>query len=331
MTETARSAALRRRALLAGGAASALLGAAGTLRAQPAAAPVKLVVPYPAGGATDVIARALAERLTAVWGQQVLVDNRPGAGTTVAAGQVARAPGDGQTLFMTTSAHTIAASVYKKLEFDALKDFAALSLLVKVPLVLVTTPGLPARSLADLMRLSRSRQGGLSCASPGNGTAQHLAAELFKSMTQVPLTHVPYRGDAPAVNDLMAGQVDMMFATLTAVLPHIASGKLNALALAHGQRIERVPQIPTFAEAGVAGFEAGTWFGVLAPAALPAPQRQRISADIVRIVAEPEMRRRLVDLGGEVVNSKPAEFEAFMQAEAKKWREVVRVSGATID
>ncbi|MBI5258552.1 MAG: tripartite tricarboxylate transporter substrate binding protein [Burkholderiales bacterium] len=322
-----------RRLLLQAGAAAALLPATGALHAQTRFPdkPVKLVVPYPAGGATDVIARALAERLAATWGQPVLVDNRPGAGTTLAAAQVARAPADGSTLYMTTSAHTISASLYKKLDFDALKDFAALNLAVKVPLVLVVPPSLPARTLAEFTKLAQSRPQGLTYASPGNGTAQHLAGELFKRQTQLTLTHVPYRGDAPAVTDLLAGQVDAMFATLTAVLPHIASGKLVAIALANGKRIERVPTIPTFAEAGLAGFEAGTWFGVLAPAGLAAPLRQRIAEDIARLVAEPEMRRRLVDLGGEVMNSKPPEFEAFLQAESRKWAEVVRLSGATID
>ena len=293
--------------------------------------PVKLIVPYPAGGATDVVARALAERLSATWGQQVVVDNKAGAGTTVAASYVARAPGDGYTLYMTTSAHTIAASVYKKIDFDPVKDFAALTLLVKVPIVLVTNPALPAKTLPELIALAKSRPKGLTFASPGNGTAQHLAGEMFKTQTQAPLTHVPYRGDAPAVTDLLAGQVDAMFATLTAVLPHIASGKLHAVALANSKRVERVPELRTFTEAGLAGFEAATWFGVLAPATLPQALRAQISDQIIKLVAEPAMRQRLVDLGGEVVNNTPAEFDTFMQAETRKWREAVRVSGATVD
>lgn len=293
--------------------------------------PVKLVVPYPAGGATDVVARALAERLTATWGQQVVVDNKPGAGTTLAASQVARAPGDGHTLYMTTSAHTIAASVYKKLDFDPVKDFAAISLLVKVPIVLVTHPALPAKTLTEVIALAKSRANGLTFASPGNGTAQHLAGEMFKVQTQAPMTHVPYRGDAPAVTDLLAGQVDTMFVTLTSVLAHIASGKLNAVALANAKRVERVPELRTFTEAGLAGFEAATWFGVLAPASLSPALRTQISEQIVKLVAEPAMRQRLVDLGGEVVNNRSAEFDAFMQAETRKWREAVRVSGATVE
>lgn len=293
--------------------------------------PVKLVVPYPAGGATDVVARALAERLSATWGQQVVVENKAGAGTTLAAGQVARAPGDGHTLYMTTSAHTIAASVYKKLDYDPVKDFATISLLVKVPIVLVTNPSLPAKTLPELIALAKSRPQGLTFASPGNGTAQHLAGEMFKVQTQAPMTHVPYRGDAPAVTDVLAGQVDTMFVTLTSVLPHIASGKLHAVALANAKRVERVPDLRTFTEVGLAGFEAATWFGVLAPATISPALRTQISEQIIKLVAEPAMRQRLVDLGGEVVNNQPAEFDAFMQAETRKWREAVRVSGASVD
>ncbi|CAN5450102.1 tripartite tricarboxylate transporter substrate binding protein [soil metagenome] len=292
---------------------------------------VRLVVPYPAGGATDVIARSLAERLTANWGQQVLVDNRPGAGTTLAASQIARAPGDGYTLYMTTSAHTISASLYKKLDFDPVKDFAALSLLAKVPLVLVATPGLPVKNLAELTAHAKSKPNGLTFASPGNGTAQHLTGELFKVATGLKLTHVPYRGDAPAVTDLMGGQVDIMFATLTAVLPQLAGNKLTPIALANGKRIGVIASVPTFAEAGMPGFEAATWFGVLAPASMAAPLRERIAADLVKIGNEAEMQKRIAELGGEMVNDTPAQFEAFMRAEADKWREAVRVSGATVD
>lgn len=292
---------------------------------------VRLVVPYPAGGATDVIARSLAERLSATWGQQVIVDNRPGAGTTLAAGQIARAPGDGYTLFMTTSAHTISASLYKKLDFDPVKDFAALSLLAKVPLVLVATPGLPVKTLPELIAFAKTRPNGLTFASPGNGTAQHLTGELFKVATKLNMTHVPYRGDAPAVTDLMGGQVDVMFATLTAVLPQLAGNKLTPIALANGKRIPVIATVPTFAEAGMPGFEAATWFGVLAPATMPAALRERIAGDLVRIGNEAEMQKRIAELGGEMVNDTPTQFEAFMKAEADKWREAVRVSGATID
>lgn len=290
---------------------------------------VKMVVPYAAGGATDVIARALSERLTAEWGQQVVVENRAGAGTTLAASLVARAPGDGHTLFMTTSAHTIAGSMYKSLPYDPVKDFSPLSLLAKVPLVLVTRPGLAVSTLPQFIELAKA--GKLTYASPGNGTAQHLTAEMFKVATRVQMTHVPYKGDAPAVTDLLGGVVDCMFATLTAVLPQIASGKLTPIAIANGKRIEKVADIPTFAEAGMPNFEAATWFGVLAPASLRPSLQDSIGKDIVRIVAQPAMRARLMDLGGEVVSLNSNDFDVFMQAELRKWKEIAAASGAKLD
>jgi tripartite-type tricarboxylate transporter receptor subunit TctC len=309
------------------------LPAPGLLQAQAKfpSQPVKLVIPYPAGGATDVIGRSLAERLTATWGQQVIVDNRPGAGTTLAAAQIARAPGDGYTLYMTTSAHTISGSLYKKLDFDPVRNFAALSLLAKVPLVLVVSPSVPAKTLTELIAYARSRPKGLTFASPGNGTAQHLTGELFKVATKLELTHVPYRGDAPAVTDLMGGQVDMMFATLTAVIPQINANQLHAIALANGKRIPIIAAVPTFAEAGMPGFEAATWFGTLAPASMPTSLREKIATDLQKIGDEPDLQKRIAELGGEMVNDTPAQFEAFMKSEADKWREAVRVSGATID
>lgn len=291
---------------------------------------VRMVVPYAAGGATDIVARAVAERLHARWSKPVIIDNRPGAGTTLAAAQVARGPGDGHLLYMTTSAHTISSTLYKKLDYDPLKDFAALSLIAKVPLVLVVRPELGIADLDGFIRHARAHPDKASFASPGNGTAQHLAGEMFNTAARTRLVHVPYKGDAPAITDLMGGSVDAMFATLTVVLHHIASGRLKAIALANGRRVEKVPAIPTFAEAGLPGFEAATWFGVLAPAALAPPLRERISRDIRAVVDQPELRARLIDLGGEVVSSTPADFESFMQAETRKWQDIARQSGAAI-
>ncbi|WP_336693711.1 tripartite tricarboxylate transporter substrate binding protein [Delftia acidovorans] len=291
---------------------------------------VRMVVPYAAGGATDIVARAVAEKLHARWSKPVVIDNRPGAGTTLAAAQVARGPGDGHLLYMTTSAHTISSTLYKKLDYDPLKDFAALSLIAKVPLVLVVRPDLGVGDLAGFIRHAQAYPDKANFASPGNGTAQHLAGEMFNTATRSRLVHVPYKGDAPAITDLMGGSVDAMFATLTVVLPHIASGRLKAIALANGRRVEKVPGIPTFAESGLAGFEAATWFGVLAPASLAPPLRERIAQDLRAVVGQPELRARLIDLGGEVVSSTPAEFDAFMQAETRKWQDIVRQSGAAI-
>lgn len=292
---------------------------------------VRLVVPYAAGGATDIVARAVVDKLAARWGHAIVVDNKPGAGTTLAAAQVARAPGDGHLLYMTTSAHTISGLLYKKLSYDPLKDFAPLTLIAKVPLVLVVRPNLNARTLGEFTRYVQANPDKVSFASPGNGTAQHLTGEMFNTAMKTHMVHVPYKGDAPAITDLMGGSVDAMFATLTVVLPHVASGKLHAIALANGKRIEKVPDIPTFAELGLKNFEAATWFGVLAPASLPPALRERISGDIRAVVDQPDLKARLADLGGEVVSSTPAEFDTFMQAEFRKWQDIVKQSGAVIN
>jgi tripartite-type tricarboxylate transporter receptor subunit TctC len=294
--------------------------------------PVTMVVPYPAGGATDVVARAIAEKLTAAWGQAVVVENRAGAATTIGAAQVARAPGDGYTLFMTTSAHTISGHLYKSLSYDPVKDFAPITLVTKVPLALVVNPSVPAKNLKELIDYLKTPAGAkVNIASPGNGTAQHLSAELFKMATQSNIQHVPYKGDAPAITDLAGGQVQMMLATITAVIPTIQSGKLRALAVANDKRVSALKDIPTFGEAGMPGFEAATWFGLLAPASIKPEIVRKVYADVSRIVDTPEMRARIEALGGDVINSAPEAFAQFMQAESAKWGAAVKASGARAD
>ncbi|KRC73073.1 Tripartite tricarboxylate transporter family receptor [compost metagenome] len=307
------------------------LGGGAALAAGYPDKPVTLVVPYPPGGATDVIARLIAEKLPAAWGQQVIVNNRPGAGTTVAAEAVARSPGDGYTLYMTTAAHTISASLYKKLNYDPLKDFAPLTLTSTIPLVLVTAPSLPVKNLDELIAYAKASPQGLSMASTGNGTPQHLTGELFKAKAGLNLVHVPYRGDAPMLTDLIGGQVQMAFVTLSAALPHIQSGKLKAIALAHPRRVEAIAQVPTMAEAGMKQFEAATWFGLFAPSSMPADLREKIYTDVAKIVATPEMTKKLQDMGGDVNNSSPQQFQAFINDEAQRWAEGVKLSGAQID
>jgi tripartite-type tricarboxylate transporter receptor subunit TctC len=311
----------------AGLLAMALLSGAARADAYPAK-PVTMVVPYPAGGATDVVARAVAEKLGVAWKQSVIVENRAGAGTTIAASYVARAPGDGYTLFMTTSAHTISGHLYSKLPYDPMKDFAPITLVTKVPLVLVVNPAIPAHNLKEFLAYVKKDGANVNFASPGTGTAQHLSGELFKIATQSGITHVPYRGDAPAFTDLVGGQVQMMLATITSALPLIESGKLRALAVANDKRVSALSSVPTFAEAGMPGFEAATWFGLLAPASMKPELAQRIYADVSKIVATPDMRKRIEDLGGEVVNSTPAQFAEFMRAEETKWGKAVQASGA---
>lgn len=292
---------------------------------------VTLVVPYPAGGATDVIGRMVAEKLPAVWNQPVVVTNRPGAGTTVAAESIARAPGDGYTLYITTAAHTISASLYSKLKYDPVKDFAPVTLISTIPLVMVANPTLPVNNLQELIQYAKSQKNGLTMASTGNGTPQHLAGELFKAKTGTPLTHVPYKGDTPMLTDLIGGQVQVAFVTLSAALPYIRSGKLRPIALAHDKRVGAIANVPTMAEAGLPGFTAATWFGIYGPGTMNAALRQKISADIQKIVAEPGMTQRLVDMGGDVNNSTPEAFQKVIDAEVKNWSEAVRLSGARVD
>ncbi len=307
--------------------AMVLTGAAAHADPYPAR-PVSMVVPYPAGGATDVVARAVAEQLTQAWKQPVVVENRAGAGTTIAAAAVARAPGDGYTLFMTTSAHTISGHLYPQLPYDPVKDFRPITLVTKVPLVLVVNPSVPAATLPEFLDYLKAHGDKVNFASPGNGTAQHLSGELFKLATQSQIIHVPYRGDAPAFTDLAGGQVQMMLATITSALPLIKSGKLRALAVAHGKRVPALAEVPTFAEAGMPGFEAATWFGLLAPASLPPELAQRIYQDVARIVDTPQMRQRIEALGGDVANSTPQQFAEFIAAEQQKWGQAVQAAGA---
>lgn len=323
---------LNRRQLISICAAPLLAGSLGLAHAQtyPTKA-VRMVVPYPPGGATDVIARMVSEKLATQWAQPVVVENRAGAGATVGAEVVAKSAPDGYTLFETTSAHTISASLYRKLPYDPIKDFSAITLIATVPLVLVTAPTVPAKTLPELIAFAKGKAQGVSVASTGNGTAQHLTAELFKGRTGIQTVHVPYKGDAPMITDLLGGQVEMAFATLSAVLPHIKSGKLNAIALAHGKRMSALADVPTFAEAGMASFEAATWFGVFAPAGLPSDLRDRIYKDISLIVATPAMTQKLVEMGGEVNNYSPVQFDAFIQKETARWAEAVRISGARVD
>lgn len=323
---------LNRRNLLVTSAAT-LLGKTGIpahAQAYPAKA-VKIIVPYPPGGATDVIARLVAEKLATMWAQPVIVDNRAGAGATLGAEAAARSAPDGYTLFETTAAHTISASLYRRLAYDPIRDFSAITLIATVPLVLVAGPNVPAKNLGDLVAWAKKQTDGITVGSTGNGTAQHLTAELFKKRTGVNAVHVPYRGDSPLITDLLGGQVQMTFATLSAVLPYIKSGRLNAIALAHTRRMSAIPNVPTFAEAGMPDFMAATWFGIFAPAGLPGTLREKIYKDISTIVAAPAMTQKLVEMGGEVNNASPVQFDDFIRSEAARWAEAVRISGARVD
>lgn len=293
--------------------------------------PINLVVPYAAGGATDVIARLVATELSPTLGQTMVVVNKPGAGTTLAASELARSKPDGYTLYMTTAAHTISASLYKNLKYDPIADFAPITLVAKIPIVLVTTPSLNVKTLAEYIEYAKSTPNGISVGSPGNGSPQHLAQALFQERTNASFVHVPYRGDAPLINDLLAGQVESAFVTLSAALPHIQANKLRAIAVANPNRIDVIPEVPTMNESGLANFNAATWFGLFGPAKLPESIQETIYSVSQKAVSAKPFVERIESMGGEVVNSGPKDFQHYVDEESAQWAKAVKASGATVD
>jgi tripartite-type tricarboxylate transporter receptor subunit TctC len=301
--------------------------------------PVRIVVPFAAGGTTDLLARAIAPELQRVFGQSFVVDNKPGAGGNTGAAEVARAINDGHTLLMgTVGTHAINVSLYPKLPFDPVRDFAPITVVAGVPNVVVMNPASALKyeinNLADLTRAARANPGQLNVASSGNGTSIHLAAELYKSMTGTFMLHLPYKGSGPALIDLMAGNVDLMFDNLPSALPHIKSGKLRALAVTSSARSGALPEVPTVAEAGGPGlknYEASSWFGLLAPAGTPVEVVSRLQQEINKALALPAVKDRLLSQGAIPSGNSPAEFARFIDAETKKWAQVVKTSGAKID
>jgi tripartite-type tricarboxylate transporter receptor subunit TctC len=298
--------------------------------------PVRIVVPFAPGGTTDILARAMAPELSRAFNQQFVVDNKPGAGGNVGTDLIAKSPADGYNLLMgTVGTHGINQSLYPKLPFDPIKDFAPVTLVAGVPNVLVMNPAKAEAShigsVADLIKFAKANPGKLNMASSGNGTSIHLSGELFKSMTGTFLVHFPYRGSGPALLDLIGGTMDLMFDNLPSALPHIRAGKLKALAVTTAQRSAALPEVPTIAESGVKGFEASSWFGLLAPAGTPADIVNRIQQESAKALGSAEMKERLLSQGAIPSGMKPAEFAAYIAAETKKWAQVVKVSGAKVD
>jgi len=292
---------------------------------------IRIVVPFPPGGATDAAARLVAMKMSERWGQPVLVDNRAGAGGNVGSDIVAKAPPDGYTLVMgVTGSHAINTSLYSKMPYDPVTDFVAISQVAVVPNVLVVHPSVPVHNLAELVALAKREPGKLNYASLGNGTAAHLGMEMLKSAAGVDITHVPYKGSAPAVSDLLAGQVQMMVDGLPSALPHIKAGKLRAIALTSLHRAPSLPDLPTIAEK-YPGFYADAWSGLFAPKGTPQAVVDKLSAEVQRILKLPEVREKLAALGAEPVGSTQAEFAAHVKREIDKWAKVVKTSGAKID
>ena len=295
------------------------------------ARPIRFVVPYPPGGFTDILARMIGQKLTDSWSQPVVVENKSGGGSTIGTDLVAKAAPDGYTILMVAPDLAINPSLYAKLPYATATDFAPISLVAWGPIVLVAHPSLPAASLAEFIALAKSSARPLNYASGGNGTAGHLGMELFKTTAGINLVHVPYKGIAPASIDLLSGQVSVMFLQMALARPQVLSGKLRALAVAGHQRSQALPDVPTVAEAGLAGFEVNPWFGIVAPAGTPSEVVAKLSAEIGRIMRLPEVKERLSTLGGEPAANTPEEFSAFVKAELVKWATVVKASGARVD
>jgi tripartite-type tricarboxylate transporter receptor subunit TctC len=295
------------------------------------AKPVRVIVGFPPGSGADITARVVGAKAGEGLGQQFVVENRPGAASNIAAELVAKAPADGYTLFIGTVANTINATLYRNLPFDFARDFAPVALTTAAPNLLVVHPSLPAKSVKELVALAKSRPGQLTFASSGSGTAPHLSAELFKAMAGVSMLHVPYKGSPPAVIDLLAGEVTLMFSPSSTVLPHVKNGRLRALAVTTAGRIGLLPGLPTVAESGLKGYETITWFGFVAPARTSHPVLARLNGEIVRTLAIPEVRAVFAAQGIETVGGTPEEFGAYIRVEIEKWARAIRLSGAKAD
>jgi tripartite-type tricarboxylate transporter receptor subunit TctC len=288
------------------------------------AKPVRLIAASSPGSAVDIVARIVAQKLTEQLGQQMIVDNRAGAGGNLGAEVAAKAAPDGYTLFMGTPAHAINTGLYRKLNYDLTRDFAPVSLVTTGQYVIVVHPSLPVKSVKELIALARTRPGQLNYASAGSGNATHLAGELFKSLARVNLVHVPYKGSGPALTDLIGGQVQLMFCNLTAALPQVKSGRLRALAVTGAKRTATVPELPTVSEAGLPGYVVTSWFGVLAPAGTPREVIVRLNGELAQAMRSPDMRERLAGEGAEPTAGTPEQFAAFIKTEIAQWTTVVR-------
>jgi tripartite-type tricarboxylate transporter receptor subunit TctC len=293
--------------------------------------PVRLILPFPPGGGTDILGRLVSERLSADLGQPVVTENRGGAGGNVGAEAAARSAPDGYTFVLVAPSLAISPSLYSKLNYDPVRDFAPVSLVATVPNVIVTHPSVPANTLAEFIRLAKTKPGGMNFGSGGSGTSNHLAGELFNIVAGVKLVHVPYKGVNLAMNDVLSGQIHFVVIGVPAAAPHIKAGKLRALALITPARSPALPEVPTVAEAGLPNFEVTTWYGVLAPAGTPKPVVSRLNAALVRIMHTPEMKERLATMATDPVTNTPEEFADYIKREIVKWGEVVRRAGLKAD
>ncbi len=294
--------------------------------------PLRLVVPFSPGGAADVPGRILTQKMSEALGQQVVVDNRPGAGSTIGAEQVAKALPDGYTLLMISNTHFVSAALYKKLAYDSLDDFAPVTQVTSAPNIIVVHPSLPARTVRELIALAKANPGRIDYASSGNGSTQHLTGALFTKMAGIEMTHIPYRGSGPVTADLLSGQVTVGFPGIAGMLPHIKAGKLRALAVTSARRSPELPLVPTVAEAGVKGYDVTAWFGVAGPKGMPRDIVLKLHAELLRILKNPDVQKLLLNAGQEVAwQETPELFGEMLKLEAAKWARMVQESGAQVN
>jgi tripartite-type tricarboxylate transporter receptor subunit TctC len=293
--------------------------------------PIKIVVPFAPGGTTDMLARLIGQRLTQSWGQPVVIENKPGAGATLGADVVAKSAGDGYTLLMGAAHHTIAQKVYSKVPYQFDRDFAPITIVAMVPNMVVVNADVPARNIAEFVALAKSQPGKLNYGSAGAGTAHHLIGEMFNLKAGVKLVHVPYKGSAPAVADLLSGQVQLMFDTVTSGLPQVKAGKLRALAVTTAKRSSAMPDVPTLSETVLPGFDVGTWFGLLAPASTPPAIVSKLNAEIVRIIQQPDVRKQMLDAGSEPIGNTSEQMAAQIRTELDTFETVVKQIKLVVD
>jgi tripartite-type tricarboxylate transporter receptor subunit TctC len=295
------------------------------------AKPIRVVVPFPAGGAADILARSLGQELTKSWGQQVIVDNRPGAGGNIGAELVAKAPADGYTLLLAAATtHAVSVTLYSKLSYSLERDLLPVTLAANISHILLTHPSLPVKSVKDLIALAKARPDELNWGLQGNGTLSHLETELFKELAAIRVQLVPYKGSAPGLTDLIAGNIQVFFDSIPPALPHVQSGRLRGIAVAGSKRSPAVPDLPTIGET-LKGFEADNWFGVMAPAGTPREVITRLNSEIVRILSNPDLQKTMLTRGAVLVPSTPQQFAAAIRADIEKWGRIVKQSGARIE
>ena len=290
--------------------------------------PIKIIVGYSAGGATDVLARLIAVKMSNTLGQSFVVENKPGANSNVGAELVVRAPADGYTLYAYSIANTINMSLYPKLSYDAIKDFESIGMIAKIPNILVVNPNLPVKTVADYVRYAKESKDGITFASSGSGSSIHLSGEMFKMQAKIQMLHIPYKGSAPAVTDLLGGQVESMFDNAPSALPHIQAGKLRAIAVTSAQRSPSIPDVPTLAESGYPNFDVQSWFALVAPAGTPKIIVEKLNAALNKALLAPDVRQRLQELAATPEPGSPEKMRDFQISEVKRWREVVKASGA---